>query len=269
VNISNRNMEETSTFSIVQPFVLLYDGLTYQHDSVKGRWLFDNAWFIHLLMPLYIAFALKLGPEFMKKRKAFNVKPLARFCNLLQVVANTYGFIQLAAMVVKSPGILKCLPRMERSLELENTAVWLTWTRILDLLDTVFFILSKKERNVSFLHVYHHWIVVNNTYFISRTGHGYSLFVIGLLNCFVHMIMYSYYFLATFPSLKSYLWWKRHLTKLQLLQFLLVIPHTLYQYSTDCPLPLNIVYNYVANCIIFIYLFGKFYLENYAVKKVK
>lgn len=38
----------------------------------------------------------------------------------------------------------------------------------------------------------------------------------GMVNTFVHTIMYAYYFLATFPGLKKYLWWKQHLTKLQL-----------------------------------------------------
>lgn len=37
------------------------------------------------------------------------------------------------------------------------------------------------------------------------------------INLVVHTVMYSYYFLATFgPGVKRYLWWKKHLTKMQL-----------------------------------------------------
>jgi hypothetical protein len=37
------------------------------------------------------------------------------------------------------------------------------------------------------------------------------------VNCFVHMVMYTYYFItATWPEYKKNLWWKRHLTELQM-----------------------------------------------------
>ena len=37
------------------------------------------------------------------------------------------------------------------------------------------------------------------------------------INCFVHIIMYSYYFLAGLgPSVQKYLWWKKYVTVLQL-----------------------------------------------------
>lgn len=39
----------------------------------------------------------------------------------------------------------------------------------------------------------------------------------GMINVIVHIIMYSYFFLATFGEpVKKYLWWKRYLTKIQL-----------------------------------------------------
>ena len=43
-----------------------------------------------------------------------------------------------------------------------------------------------------------------------------------IFNALVHAIMYSYYFLAAMEVDKKYLWWKRYLTQLQLLQFLTV-----------------------------------------------
>ena len=42
-------------------------------------------------------------------------------------------------------------------------------------------------------------------------------FFVPLLNTFVHIFVYSYYGLAVFgPSMQKYLWWKKYLTKLQL-----------------------------------------------------
>ncbi len=45
----------------------------------------------------------------------------------------------------------------------------------------------------------------------------HTAFFIGLLNTFVHIVMYSYYGLAALgPHMQKYLWWKRYLTSLQL-----------------------------------------------------
>lgn len=41
-----------------------------------------------------------------------------------------------------------------------------------------------------------------------------------LLNSFVHIIMYSYYFLAAFGArAQKFLWWKKYLTQIQLVSF--------------------------------------------------
>lgn len=38
-----------------------------------------------------------------------------------------------------------------------------------------------------------------------------------LINSFVHVVMYSYYALSCLgPSVQKYLWWKKHITHLQL-----------------------------------------------------
>ena len=43
---------------------------------------------------------------------------------------------------------------------------------------------------------------------------------VGLVNPFVHIIMYTYYLLAALgPTVQKYLWWKKHLTKLQLVRY--------------------------------------------------
>lgn len=49
-------------------------------------------------------------------------------------------------------------------------------------------------------------------------------FVAGTINSFVHIIMYSYYLLAAMgPRVQKYLWWKKHITNLQMVRVLLGI----------------------------------------------
>ncbi len=38
-----------------------------------------------------------------------------------------------------------------------------------------------------------------------------------MINCFVHVVMYSYYFISTYPQYKD-VWWKKYITHLQLVR---------------------------------------------------
>lgn len=103
-----------------------------------------------------------------------------------------------------------------------NTA-WFYWmSKFLDLLDTVFFVLRKKDKtHVSFLHLYHHTVVPIFGYLCFK--HNAIMpctAMFCMINGTVHVIMYSYYALAALgPSVRKYLWWKKYITQLQLGQF--------------------------------------------------
>ena len=43
-----------------------------------------------------------------------------------------------------------------------NEKMIVFYTKLVDLLDTIFFVLRKKSNQISFLHVYHHFIGKNN-----------------------------------------------------------------------------------------------------------
>lgn len=136
--------------------------------------------------------------------------------------------------------------------------------KLIEMLDTVFFVLRKKNRQISALHVYHHalmpfcaWIGVK---FVPN-GHGTFL---GVINSFVHIIMYTYYMLTSIgPHMNKYLWWKKYITVLQLTQFVIVFIHTAQLFFNGCNFPLQLAGMLQANTILFIYMFGSFYVENY------
>lgn len=87
----------------------------------------------------------------------------------------------------------------------------------IDLLDTVFFVLRKKDNQVTFLHVYHHSIMVTWAWLYYVYEPSDHFVVVGLINSFVHVLMYAYYGLASLgPRFAKFVWWKKHLTKVQL-----------------------------------------------------
>lgn len=123
-------------------------------------------------------------------------------------------------------------------------AVWLYYiAKITELLDTVFFVLRKKDRQISFLHMYHHTLMpvcafIGVKYFAGELkltsvtsikylqtlfpgGHGTLL---GFINSFIHIVMYAYYLLAAMgPRIQKYLWWKRYITVLQIVSIIITV----------------------------------------------
>lgn len=90
-----------------------------------------------------------------------------------------------------------------------------------------------------------------------------------LFSQFVHTIMYAYYYLAALgPHMTPYLWWKKYITVVQLIQFAIGIAHSLQVYVVPgCNYP-----RWVANfeCIeaaYFFVVFFRFYLRTYASNK--
>lgn len=90
--------------------------------------------------------------------------------------------------------------------------------KITELADTIIFVLRKKQNQVTFLHVYHHFIMVWNSWAFLKYEPGYWMVFLGAVNSFVHTIMYAYYGLSAYPSLHKYLWWKKYITSLQLVR---------------------------------------------------
>lgn len=93
---------------------------------------------------------------------------------------------------------------------------------------------------------------------------GHSTFF-GLLNSFVHIVMYAYYLLAAMgPEIQKYLWWKKYLTTLQMTQFIVVMVHSFQLLiSNPCDYSLAFVGVGVLHAVLFLVLFSKFYRRTY------
>lgn len=88
-----------------------------------------------------------------------------------------------------------------------------------------------------------------------------------MVNSFIHVLMYSYYALSAFgPTIAKYLWWKRYLTILQLIQFTSALILGINGIRSGCDFPLWMQYALVIYMISFIVLFGNFYAKAYIAK---
>lgn len=77
--------------------------------------------------------------------------------------------------------------------------------RGIEVFETLCFVLRKKQNQVSFLHVYHHvavyWLLWLT---IKMSANDMEIFIM-VLNLYVHVVMYFYYFLALFKPMQPYI----------------------------------------------------------------
>jgi len=159
----------------------------------------------------------------------------------------------------------------ERSAKVD-TILWLNYLYVLskfvDLLDTIFFVLRKKQCQVTGLHVYHHLTVpfIAWSYF-RLCGTNTCVIPFELLNSTVHAIMYSYYGLAAIgPWMQPYLWWKRYITQLQIAQFVLLFLYAIYFVAFQRGYDFFYSFNLISQSLLYIYLFSSFYFVSYKQK---
>nr|CAD7435561.1 unnamed protein product [Timema monikensis] len=142
--------------------------------------------------------------------------------------------------------------------------------KVLDLLDTVFFVLRKKNNQITFLHVYHHAGMVFGTWFgVKFIAGGHAVFL-GLINSIVHSFMYTYYLLTNInPDYKKSIWWKKYITQLQMAQFLILLIQSLpVLFKEECNYPRSIGGLLVTQNFFMLVLFYDFYRKAYHPKKI-
>ncbi|KAL1414468.1 hypothetical protein MTO96_000871 [Rhipicephalus appendiculatus] len=155
------------------------------------------------------------------------------------------------------------------SREILRLSWWLYMFKLCELADTVFFVLRKKNQQISALHVVHHVIVAWNMWLdVTYGAQSHGMFI-RCLNTFVHVFMYTYYFLAALgPAYKRLLWWKKYMTMMQISQFVLLLVHAIGMVFSKGNYVGLFVWLEVAQAILFFVWFMMFYIQAYTKKKL-
>ncbi|XP_065364985.1 very long chain fatty acid elongase 7-like [Calliphora vicina] len=178
-----------------------------------------------LIIGLYVLVVLKIGPKCMQKRKPYNIKSVIQIYNIFQILMNLYIFYGLTKHFVFSPNYSwSCMKYDQKDTSYDLMGVrkfaYLYYiNKYLDFLDTIFFVMRKKFKQISFLHVYHHGIMAWGGFIYMNRFLGSSFTVIGHVNSLVHVLMYTYYLLSASGGKLNVDSWKSHMTKLQIIQF--------------------------------------------------
>lgn len=229
--------------------------------------LAHSYWKIPCLAIMYLAIVLKIGPMLMKNRSPIlwvkKVIPIYNavqvFCNLTIVLWAFSDFNFVKSLVINVCG--NSIVNVEYGEKFIFLGYLWCILKISDFFDTFFFIILKKHSHVSFLHVYHHSMTMILAFIVFRFVRVEQFAGYAAVNCCVHIFMYTYYF---FTSLGYKPKWKKVVTLVQLLQFVILIFFTIILIM--CQEKPHYIYMSIyslCQCLMYIFLFGRFFKNAY------
>eukprot|EP00238_Polyblepharides_amylifera_P009552 CAMPEP_0196574328 /NCGR_PEP_ID=MMETSP1081-20130531/4062_1 /TAXON_ID=36882 /ORGANISM="Pyramimonas amylifera, Strain CCMP720" /LENGTH=271 /DNA_ID=CAMNT_0041892319 /DNA_START=91 /DNA_END=906 /DNA_ORIENTATION=- len=141
--------------------------------------------------------------------------------------------------------------------------IWLHYNnKYIELLDTFFMVARKKFDQMSFLHIYHHTLLIWSWFVVMKIAPVCDSYFGALANTTIHVIMYSYYFLS---ACGIQCFWKKYITQAQMLQFVIVASQSfavMYLGTVD-PVLSWLQLFVMVNMFV---LFANFYRQSYAKK---
>ncbi|XP_029048654.1 elongation of very long chain fatty acids protein AAEL008004-like isoform X2 [Osmia bicornis bicornis] len=260
--------------SIVMQYVdRLHEILDKHADQRTTNWFLMSSPFPTLFICLSYVYVVKvIGPKWMENRKPFQLKNALIAYNLFQMLFSAWLFYECLMGGWWGHYSFRCQPvdysNNPTAVRMVHACWWYYFSKFTEFMDTIFFVLRKKNDHVSTLHVIHHGCMPMSVWFgVKFTPGGHSTFF-GLLNTFVHIVMYTYYLLAAMgPRVQPYLWWKKYLTVFQMIQFVVVMIHAFQLLFINCNYPKAFVWLIGLHATMFFFLFNEFYQQSYLQRR--
>lgn len=249
-------------------FVQWHKYMMQQMDPRVKDWSLMSSPCLPLTTVALYLLVVAVGPRLMEKRSALRLQAALVVYNMGLVCLSAFMCYEFLMSSLEGRYSLVCqtvdYSMHPNALRMARVCWFYYVSKYIELADTVFFILRKKNGQITFLHVFHHATMLLCWFLgVAYVAGGQSFFH-PMLNCAVHVVMYTYYGLAALgPSLQPYLWWKKHLTKLQLVQFVIVMAHTVTNIVVDCAFPKGFDWAVVFYALFLIVLFVNFYSKAY------
>ena len=232
--------------------------------------LAGGPWKVLVIVGIYLWFVKWKGPEMMKNREPYHIKPYVIahnvFLVLLHLILYPLGLwstdFGYSCWECKRIDIHHPVHGHKEYMALMLGYVYFL-TKFFELADTVFFVLRKKQAHVSTLHVFHHASMPIFCYLAAKFSTWHTVGWVAMLNAFVHIVMYSYYTLAAL-GVQRWLWLKKYITQLQIFQFVLILIHAMYfLQKQNCGWPMIFRVMQFGHGLQFLYMFSSFYVRTY------
>ena len=260
-------MANASTESVTSTWEYVW---SIRDRRVDDWFLMSSPWYTLGLCVSYWVICLKLGPQFMANRKPYDLKRTIQAYNVFQIALSAYMLYEACAAGWLTHYSWICQD-IERDADGNGyrmaAAVHLYFlSKFTEFADTFFNVLRKKFNHVSRLQLIHHGVMPMQGYLGCRWLPGGHETLAGTFNCLIHVLMYSYFLLA---SLGFKIWWKKYLTTLQMFQFVCIFVHSsiLVFGFAECGYPWQISLNAMVLMILMFMLFLEYYIQAYRNKR--
>lgn len=250
-----------------------HDLMENKSDPRVSNWGMMGSPFPTLGICLFYAYFSKvLGPKLMENRKPFDLREVLVVYNFIQTVFSSWIFYEYMMSGWLGHYSFRCQPvdysYSPMALRMANTCWWYYFSKFTEFFDTLFFILRKKNEHVSTLHVIHHGCMPMSVWMGMKFAPGGHSTFFALLNTFVHIVMYFYYMVAAMgPKYQKYIWWKKYLTSMQMVQFVMIFVHQFQLLFIDCNYPKSFMVWIGLHGVMFLFLFSDFYKARYSSKQ--
>ena len=222
---------------------------------------------------IYVVFVTKIGPKMMENRSAYELRVPMIIYNFTVMLINLKIFVDGGRYGWLSHYSWRCA-EYDMTDSIVNRGIanagWLFFiSKLIEFSDTLFFVARKKQKQITLLHVVHHSLLPISCWFtVKYAPVGHATFL-GFTNSFVHVLMYGYYAAAAVgPSMSPYLWWKKYLTTIQMVQFVVMFLHSIQVFFADsCSFPRWSVWFNIGHAVLFMALFADFYRTTYSNAK--
>lgn len=245
-----------------------------EHPTFDLPLLSSGPWHVVTIVGLWLYFVLSYGPRFMKNREPYDLRQAMLYHNGILVAVNGIGLLLAIPMTNFGEMLYSCRlvdtdnSASERVLFLSGYIYYIS--KLVDLMDTVYFVLRKKYTHITLLHVWHHALMPIASYTYAKYLPWTPIAFMPIVNSLIHTVMYGYFYLAALgPHMQKYLWWKKYLTQMQLMQFAAIAVYDLYFFmDPTCGCPKIALFFQALQAIFFFNLFFSFYLKSYKKSKL-
>lgn len=250
-------------------------------DSVRewlGNWRFEPnvtyfsrwQWPVAAIVVYFIIiYALQ---RFMSTRKPMDIPEFLFFHNFSLCIASLFLGSWLTYALVSAyrggltPHKLLCARDMYENGHLQMIYYINMFFKVWEFLDT--FLLALRKKPIAFLHAYHHGATLFLTW-NQLIEHSSPQWVPIVINLWVHVLMYYYYAMS---ALRIRIWWKKYLTTLQIVQFIIDVSAVGYAYTSFIlsGFDSNVCYGTTRGALVglgiltsYLLLFIRFYIQTY------
>jgi len=237
----------------------LWQGMRFHPEL---NWLVEpTTWCI---LPCCYLVTIFLLHQFMKCHSynfdGFIMKQAMRVYNLAQIVGCSWMIYLFLPDFIRFPDVFGLYSTYTARAEFAMLMHY--FSKAFDYFDTIFMILRRKERQLTFLHVFHHATVLQIWGTLLYASHGGSTAgFAAMLNSFVHVVMYSHYLVTSFGIRNPF---KKYITMVQLTQFAIDFVHAITILTGFGNYPKRLATIQFVYQIFMLTLFGKFYIKSYS-----